>query len=102
LAAGGLAALGILAGVLLRKPAAEPPLPEASLHATPTITLPSPPVTAKAASPSGVVLELPSAVTVAPSASSSARPSAARAQPAASTPRSRASSYGLSEDNPFK
>jgi serine/threonine protein kinase len=102
--AGGLAAVALLAGLALRKPAAEPPLPEPSVQAVPVSPPASLPATAPAASPATVVLELPSAAPapVAP-ASASARPGAApRTQPAANAPRSRASSYGLSEDNPFK
>jgi serine/threonine-protein kinase len=103
-AAGVLSSIGLIAGLVLKKPATEPAVPEPSLHAVPVTSPPSLPVTAPAASPSVVVLELPSATPPASaSAATSARPAAApRTQPAANAPRSRASSYGLSEDNPFK
>jgi serine/threonine-protein kinase len=101
-AVGGVLVLGVGAALLLRKPAAEPPLPEPTVQALPSTAL-STPVAAPAASPAVVVLEMPSAApapVATPSASASAR--SPRAQPAASAPRSRASAYGLSEDNPFK
>lgn len=99
--AGGVLLLGVGGALLFRKPAPEPPLPEPTVHALP-LTSPSTAVAAPAASPAVVVLEMPSAAP-APSASASTAASARpRAQPAASAPRSRASSYGLSEDNPFK
>ncbi len=107
-AAISVAVAGVAGSFLLRKAPPAPPGPEASTHssAPPVLVVPQPPPPVTVAPLVEPVAPQPSALPAASGVASTQAASHASTAPKPATsgnaPRSRASSYGLSQENPFK